>query len=378
MKFKSVEAAKQAAKTGSSVFANVTVEDFLNDMEHLRQCDKAYKAMRAEFAIPLSFNAMIEKSCIAGKPAVEALSLENASELASAIGCADVEELKGMSLESFIGKCEAQMNIEPSQEVIAEVVAMSLVAYFAALFILTGIAIMCAKAGEKNYIDFESIYRTLEKAFGNKINDALENIVVNTWTRKEYEAQIAAAKDALIILRKPAEQIFDEKFELKNIEKAAAKLWAAPAGWVYDEDGSSWAQWYEEVPDRQRGKTLKELGFDVKSLIKVCHDLKALCYEFTTINEVGRDLAKAKAKATKIDKPGFIKRIVNMFKGKDEEDEATKEEKARQRRIAVAKYDACYYLCRGIAAVVDGMAVDMVLASRKADKLAKKGPAAEA
>lgn len=377
MKFKSVEAAKQAAKTGSSVFANVTVEDFLNDMEHLRQCDKAYKAMRAEFAIPLSFNSMIEKSCIAGKPAVEALSLENASELANAIGCADVEELKGMSLESFIGKCEAQMDFEPSQEVVAEVIG-GVLCLFIYIFAVSGIIIMCSKAGDKNYIDFESIYRTLEKAFGNKINDALENIVVNTWTRKEYEAQIAAAKDALTILRKPAEQIFDEKFELKNIEKAAAKLWAAPAGWVYDEDGSSWAQWYEEVPDRQRGKTLKELGFDVKSLIKVCHDLKALCYEFTTIGEVGRDLAKAKEKATKVDKPGFIKRIVNMFKGKDEEDEATKEEKARQRRIAVAKYDACYYLCRGISAVVDGMAVDMVLASRKAEKLAKKGPVKEA
>ena len=376
MKFKSVEAAEQAAKTGSSVFANVTVEDFLNDMEHLRQCDKAYKAMRAEFAIPLSFNAMIEKSCIAGKPAVEALSLENASELASAIGCADVEELKGMSLESFIGKCEAQLDFEPSQEVFAEV-AGAVIILFVYIFAVSGIIIMCAKAGDKNYIDFDSIYRTLEKAFGNKINDALENITVNTWTRKEYEAQIAAAKDALVILRKPAEQIFDEKFELKNIEKAAAKLWAAPAGFAYDEDGSSWAQWYEEVPDRQRGKTLKELGFDVKSLIKVCHDLKALCLEFATIGEVGRDLAKAKEKATKIDKPGFIKRIVNMFKGKDEEDEATKEEKARQRRVAVAKYDACYYLCRGISAVVDGMAVDMVLASRKAEKLAKKGPAAE-
>ena len=376
MKFKSVEAAEQAAKTGSSVFANVTVEDFLNDMEHLRQCDKAYKAMRAEFAIPLSFNAMIEKSCIAGKPAVEALSLENASELASAIGCADVEELKGMSLESFIGKCEAQLDFEPSQEVFAEV-AGAVIILFVYIFAVSGIIIMCAKAGDKNYIDFDSIYRTLEKAFGNKINDALENITVNTWTRKEYEAQIAAAKDALVILRKPADQIFDEKFELKNIEKAAAKLWAAPAGFAYDEDGSSWAQWYEEVPDRQRGKTLKELGFDVKSLIKVCHDLKALCLEFATIGEVGRDLAKAKEKATKIDKPGFIKRIVNMFKGKDEEDEATKEEKARQRRVAVAKYDACYYLCRGISAVVDGMAVDMVLASRKAEKLAKKGPAAE-
>lgn len=377
MKFKSVEAAEQAAKTGSSVFANVTVEDFLNDMEHLRQCDKAYKAMRAEFAIPLSFNSMIEKSCIAGKPAVEALSLENASELASAIGCADVEELKGMSLESFIGKCEAQMDFEPSQEVLAEV-AGAVFCIFLYVFVVSGIVIMCSKPGDKNYIDFDSIYRTLEKAFGSKINDALENIVVNTWTRKEYEAQIAAAKDALTILRKPAEQIFDEKFELKNIEKAAAKLWAAPAGFVYNEDGSSWAQWYEEVPDRQRGKTLKELGFDVKSLIKVCHDLKALCLEFATIGEVGRDLAKAKEKATKVDKPGFIKRIVNMFKGKDEEDEATKEEKARQRRIAVAKYDACYYLCRGIAAVVDGMAVDMVLASRKADKLAKKGPVKEA
>ena len=377
MKFKSVEAAEQAAKTGSSVFANVTVEDFLNDMEHLRQCDKAYKAMRAEFAIPLSFNAMIEKSCIAGKPAVEALSLENASELASAIGCADVEELKGMSLESFIGKCEAQLDFEPSQEVFAEV-AGAVIILFVYIFAVSGIIIMCAKAGDKNYIDFDSIYRTLEKAFGNKINDALENITVNTWTRKEYEAQIAAAKDALVILRKPAEQIFDEKFELKNIEKAAAKLWAAPAGFAYNEDGSSWAQWYEEVPDRQRGKTLKELGFDVKSLIKVCHDLKALCLEFATIGEVGRDLANAKAKATKVDKPGFIKRIVNMFKGKDEEDEATKEEKARQRRIAVAKYDACYYLCRGISAVVDGMAVDMVLASRKAEKLAKKGPVKEA
>lgn len=377
MKFKSVEAAEQAAKTGSSVFANVTVEDFLNDMEHLRQCDKAYKAVRAEFAIPLSFNSMIEKSCIAGKPAVEALSLENASELASAIGCADVEELKGMSLESFIGKCEAQLDFEPSQEVLAEV-AGAVFCIFLYVFVVSGIIIMCSKPGDKNYIDFDSIYRTLEKAFGNKINDALENIVVNTWTRKEYEAQIAAAKDALVILRKPADQIFDEKFELKNIEKAAAKLWAAPAGFAYDEDGSSWAQWYEEVPDRQRGKTLKELGFDVKSLIKVCHDLKALCLEFATIGEVGRDLAKAKEKATKVDKPGFIKRIVNMFKGKDEEDEATKEEKARQRRIAVAKYDACYYLCRGISAVVDGMAVDMVLASRKAEKLAKKGPVKEA
>lgn len=377
MKFKSVEAAEQAAKTGSSVFASVTVEDFLNDVEHLRQCDKAYKAMRAEFAVPLSFNSMIEKSCIAGKPAVEALSLENASELASAIGCADAEELKSMSLESFIGKCEDMMDFEPSQEVVAEIVG-TLFAMFIYVFVVSGIVIMIAKAGEKNYIDFDSIYRTLEKAFGNKINDALENIVVNTWTRKEYEAQIAAANDALVILRKPAEQIFDEKFELKNIEKAAAKLWAAPAGFAYDEDGSSWAQWYEEVPDRQRGKTLKELGFDVKSLIKVCHDLKALCYEFTTIGEVGRDLAKAKEKATKVDKPGFIKRIVNMFKGKDEEDEATKEEKARQRRIAVAKYDACYYLCRGISAVVDGMAVDMVLAARKAEKLAKKGPVKEA
>lgn len=377
MKFKSVEAAAQAAKTGSSVFANVTVEDFLNDVEHLRQCDKAYRAVRAEFAIPLSFNSMIEKSCIAGKPAVEALSLENASELASAIGCADVEELKGMSLESFIEKCEGHLEIEAGQEVLAEAIGC-IALVFIYIFAVSGIIIMCAKAGDKNYIDFESIYRTLEKAFGNKINDALENITVNTWTRKEYEVQIAAAKDAFQILRKPAEEIFDEKYDIKNIEKVAAKLWAAPAGWVYDEDGSSWAQWYEEVPDRQRGKTLKELGFDVKSLIKVCHDLKALCHEFTTIGEVARDLSKAKEKATKVEKPGFIKRIVNMFKGKDEEDEATKEEKARQRRIAVAKYDACYYLCRGISAVVDGMAVDMVLASRKADKLAKKGPATEA
>ena len=373
MKFKSIEAIEQAAKNGSSVFTNVTVEDFLNDMEHLRRCDKDYRKVRAAFAIPMSFNSMIEKSCIAGKPAVEALSLDNASELANAIGCADVEELKGMSLESFIEKCEGHLEVEAGQEVF-EVVASFLITYFIVMFCVTGILCLAAKVGDDNYIDFESIYRTLEKAFGDKINDALENIVVNTWTRKEYEAQIAASKDALTILRKPAEQIFDEKFELKNIEKAAAKLWAAPAGFDYDEDGSSWDEWYEEIPDRQRGKTLKELGFDVKSLIKVCHDLKALCQEFITIGEVGRDLAKAREKATKIDKPGFIKRIVNMFKGKDEEDEATKEEKARQRRIAVAKYDACYYLCRGISAVVDGMAVDMVLASRKADKLAKKGP----
>jgi hypothetical protein len=370
MKFKSVEAAKKGdVKTAIN---RITIEDILNDMEMLRQCDKEYAHARAELCIPLSFNAMIEKSAAAGKPAVESLTGEQVTDLADALGCSNVDELKEMSLESFIDKCESKLEIEDaSQEVIGIVICI--VAYFAILFTLAGIASMCETNEEPAY--FESIYRQLEKAFGKHINDAIDGITVNTWTRKEYEAQAAAIAKCLEIIKKPADDIFDEKFDIKVIERAAAGLWACPQGWLYEEDGSSWSDWYGEAPDRQRGKTLKELGFDVNSLIKVSNDIRKLCLECVTLSETKRDLGKVASK--KLDKGGFIKRIVTWWKDR-KKDAATKEEEARQRRIIMAKYDACYWLCRGISWCLNIMASDMIIASKKAETLAKKGPAAEA
>ncbi len=365
MKFATVA---KIEKTGS-VF-DITVADVLLDIENMKKYNRVLDDVRADLAIPSSFSSLIESSVAAGKPSFEVLSEANIAELASAIGCKSASDMKSMSLEAFVSKCDE--SAEASMEVAAEAIITGvIIAVWATYFTLMGIVIFAGVKG--NCPDFKSIYRALETAFpGNKIKDALENITANTWTKKEYAEQITAIKAAMSIVKLDAKQIFEESYPLKRLEAAAGKLWVCPSGWAYDENGSSWSTWYENIPDRQRGKTLSELGFDTKSLPSICNDLSALCKDMITAAEIKKDLGKEHTKA--MDKGSILSRIRAWWN----DDKATKEEKARKRKVVTAKYDACRYLLRGISECTNGMCLDMITIAKKAETLAKKGPAPDA
>lgn len=362
MKFSSQKSAPAA-----SVEA-FTLEDLQHDIQLERKFNKEMAQFEAATAIEKSFETIAARREAIGKVAVETLTPELRQDLADAFGCS-VEALSTMDDQEFVGKCLdlAKGDVEASNEALVEAL---LTAYAIAIVASVVMGLAGAAKFYSKYEEYYNYVRSLDEAFGNKVNEALDEVAVNSYSFKQFSSQIKACQDCIKLLKKPVSEIFDEKFKLADIERTAGKLWGAPDSWTIDENAQWWNGWRNNLPEREM-KTLREHGFDARTLQQTCKDLGDLVKEFQSIYEAAKARNKEFDKAMQ-DKRGFFARIRDWFN-----DKRTKEEKeydAQKKLILRAKFEAIQNLSQGVGACINEMAWSMHEACMKCKTLVAKAP----
>lgn len=361
MKFSSQKTAPAPA-----VAEAFTLEDLQHDIQLERKFNKEMAQFEAATAIEKSFETIASRRESFGKIAVESLTPELRQDLADALGCS-VESLSTMEDQEFVGKCLdlAKSGAEASNEVLDIGVVVLAVYICAIIMAFAGVKAYCDK-----YDEYYDVVRSLDKAFGNKVNEALDEVVVNSFSAKQFASQIKACQDCIKLLKKPVSEIFDPKFKLAEIERVAGKLWVAPDSWTIDENLSWWNGWRSNMPDREK-KSLREHGFDAKTLVQTCHDLGTLVKEVESAWSARKERDRELAKAIE-DKRGFFTRIRDWFNDKRTKEE--KEAEAQQKVILRAKYEAIQNLSQGTGACINEMAWAMHEACMKCKTLVAKAP----
>lgn len=345
----------------------LSAEDVMADYGKLAALDKAAYKFNADSAVEKSFETLSCQISSVGKAAVEGLSPELRAELAQAFECS-VEDLASMNDATMLGKCQALLENKAEASNEDFVVFLGSFVFF---YVFTLIILSLAGCKKMNELQssLKAIFRALDTAFAGKAESALDEIVVNTFSAAEYDKQIKACGECFKILKMSVKDIFDEKYNLANIEKAAGKLWAAPDSWTLDENFSWWNGWRTNMPDT-KSQTLHEHGFKLASFQKACIDISNMCKDLITLGEAHKERS-AEMKEYFADKRGFFRKIADWFT----KDTRTKEQKdydAQKKLILRAKYEALDNLSRGLAACVNGMAYGMYEACIKAEKLCKK------
>jgi len=343
----------------------LTVEDVIQMYEDIAQAKKTFRKEMRDYEVPASFNHLITELDEKGVSALESLSDVNLAEIAHVFSC-DVADIKVMPVKDLIDKCD---NIVAAQESGVELAIAG--AFWGLLFgYVLSVVVISIAMRTASTTDFKSIYRKLDEAFqGKNTESVLSDIAVTTFTYKEFTDQIKAINQKVLpILKTDGKTIFAEKYPLKNIEAAAAALWAAPESVMtddYSEYDAFWAGWSDNIPARTRGKTLGELGFTEKGLVETAQGVSSLCRECITLRDSWQAASKSAKDATS--KGNIIARIVNWWR----DDKETKEEKARLRKVASAKLTAYKALISGTYEMTNILAADMLMVAKKVEMLVK-------
>lgn len=343
----------------------LTATEVLNDVSLFNKLDKSAYAFNAEQSIGKSLDSIAFLRQQIGKSATRGLTPELRAELAGAIGVS-VESLDSMPDSEFIGKCLdlADEKIEASQESVE--IALGIV-FFAYVAIIVA-ALSAPRKLDAYAPSMKDLFRALDGAFGSKINEALDQVVVNSVSKSEFEKQIKACKECFALIKKPVKDIFDPKFKLAQIEQVAGRLWAAPDSWTLEENYSWWNGWRVNMPDLE-SKSLRDHGFDINSLKKTCEEVSAMCKELITLGGAAKERNQEINEYFE-DKRGFFSKIRDWFTDKRTKEQ--KAEEAQDKLILCAKYEALDNLSRGLATCVNAMSRSIYEACIKCDKLVKK------
>ena len=319
-------------------------------------------------AMDVEMNLLELASMPGPSEAFESLNATERSELANAFGM-EAEQIKAMKPETFREKIYDLLPIKAAEidagQEGAELAIAGIACFIYGLIVIA--AIISTYNQEQKFI--QSMWRKLETAFKDGDKDYLNEIVVHGWKQDELEKSCKGCEGALKFLKQDLKKLFDPSVKLSDIEKVGANMWTSDLSYVDDVKKCPewWGSWKDNCPE-PAGGTLKELGFDTKSLTDLSGRFGYLCAELMKFKELQREAANAKSEYDKDHHVGLFGRIKRWFTESKEQ----KQERLQAEFLVSTKYQAINNLMWGFKQTVKTGATMLYQAAVKGDKILTK------
>jgi len=352
----------------------VTWQDAFEALEYNQLLDKvSAKKLAKDLEANEVFNNLTVAQVLKASGSLESLGTEAMSDMSKAFG-RSVDELKTMSVESFISLTDQYMpkEVEPSNEIIgAEVALIAIFAFY--LAIIAGAVVMASKMTKYEFWWNASTIndQALKRIIDEKGLQAITEIMVDCFDKKDFDSQIKACNAITKFLSVDMKKVYEPSFKIVDIEKLATALWSAPQGVIMTNNSTDtylglneWFQGWSDNYPKHEMKTLGDHGFKFDTLKSTCNLLIDMARELVKLRDIHADIKNGHVVAKKEITPGFWKSIKLFFTEKKEDREARKQAEL----ILNAKYMAMKYLIHGYDWSVRTMCGQFFTIAVKTDK----------
>ena len=319
-------------------------------------------------AMDVEMNLLELASMPGPSEAIDSLSASERQEISDAFKMS-VDNIRAMKPETFQEKIYDMLPIKAAEvEAGQEDAGMAVLGIAAFIYCFVIIAAIIQNYNrEQKFI--QAMWRKLDTAFKDGDKDYLNEIVVHGWKKADLEKSCSGCEAALKFLKQDLKKLFDPSVKLSDIEKVGANFWTSDMTYVDDVKKCPewWGSWKDNAPEPVGG-TLKELGFDTKSLTDLSGRFGSLCAELMKFKELQKEAANAKKEYDDDHKVSLLGKIKRWWSETKEQ----KQERLQAEFIVSTKYQAINNLMWGFKQTVRTGATMLYQAAMKGDKILTK------